>query len=242
MAGCRALLIQSAHPEVVDGFWQHSNLMNDPIGRISRTGEYVAVTSFGSMPEVKRMVAMVKKVHEKVVGVSSRGIKYSANQPNLNAWVHYALVQSFLKAYQLYGDAELSTEDANRFVKEQTKLAKLMNIDELITSEAELNHWMHHHPQLGTTEATMNVIKFLKKPPIKPSMMLGYNLIFDAALDSIHPNIRSHLKLKKKLLGHVKGKLFTKCLRFSMGYSPALKQAYERINVPPPKNRWFVDD
>ena len=85
IAGIRALIIQSAHPEVVNGFIQHSNIKQDPLGRISRTGDYVAVTTFVAMPEVNNMINMIQKMHEQVIGISSRGISYSANQPKLSA-------------------------------------------------------------------------------------------------------------------------------------------------------------
>ncbi len=241
MAGLRALMVQAAHPEIVDGFSEHSQLHQDPIGRISRTGDYVAVTSFGAMPEVQQMVSMVKKIHERVKGVSSRGISYSANQPDLAAWVHYSLIQSFLVAYRLYGDEPLSNQDADRFVYEQIKLAKLMDINIFIETEKELMDWIKYHKDLEQTQSTRNIMSFLKHPPLNLSMRLGYSLLFDAATNSIPKQIQEVLSLTPSWAGKSKGAFFIKALRLSMGYSPSLKLAYDRINKPYPDNRWFIE-
>ena len=241
MAGLRALMVQAAHPEVVDGFSDHSQLHYDPIGRISRTGDYVAVTSFGAMPEVQQMVSMVKKIHERVKGVSSRGITYSANQPDLAAWVHYSLIQSFLVAYRLYGDEPLSNQDADRFVYEHIALAKLMDIDIFIETEEELMQWIQHHNALDQTQSTRDIMVFLRRPPMSFSMRLGYSLLFDAATNSIPERIQQVLSLQATRFGIAKGAFFTKALRFSMGFSPSLKLAYDRLNKPYPDNRWFID-
>ncbi|MEO5966591.1 MAG: oxygenase MpaB family protein, partial [Candidatus Limnocylindrales bacterium] len=50
IGGIRALLVQAAHPEVVAGVAAHSRYREDPLGRLSRTSNYVTATSYGAMP------------------------------------------------------------------------------------------------------------------------------------------------------------------------------------------------
>ena len=57
IGGIRALLVQAAHPEVVAGVADHSRYREDPLGRLSRTSNYVTATSYGAMPEVDAAVA-----------------------------------------------------------------------------------------------------------------------------------------------------------------------------------------
>ena len=97
IGGIRALLIQAAHPEVAAGVANHSTYRDDPLGRLSRTASYVTATAFGSMPEVEKSIKMVSSAHRPVRGTSSRGEKYSAGNPEMAAWVHNALIDSFLK-------------------------------------------------------------------------------------------------------------------------------------------------
>ena len=112
VAGIRALLIQAAHPEVVAGVADHSRYREDPLGRLSRTSDYVTATSYGAMPEVERAVRIVRAAHHRVQGVSHRGLPYTADDPPLAAWVHNSLTDSFLTCNQAYGGRPLSAAEA----------------------------------------------------------------------------------------------------------------------------------
>ena len=59
VAGIRALLVQTAHPEVVAGVENHSRYRSDPLGRLTRTSAYVTATTYGAGPEVAASVALV---------------------------------------------------------------------------------------------------------------------------------------------------------------------------------------
>ena len=50
VGGIRALLVQTAHPEVVAGVEQHSRYRDDPLGRLNRTSVYVTETTYGALP------------------------------------------------------------------------------------------------------------------------------------------------------------------------------------------------
>ena len=100
VGGIRALLVQTAHPEVVAGVEQHSTYRADPLGRLTRTSAYVTATTYGARPEVEVAVAAVRRAHAPVRGVSPRGKTYRADNPAMAAWVHNVLTDSFLVTYQ----------------------------------------------------------------------------------------------------------------------------------------------
>lgn len=108
VGGIRALLIQTAHPEVSAGVEQHSRYRDDPLGRLSRTSVYVTETTYGSMPEVHAAVQTVRVAHKPVTGRSERDKPYSAANPQMAAWVHNVLTDSFLAAYQAFGPRRLT--------------------------------------------------------------------------------------------------------------------------------------
>ncbi|MBK6969666.1 MAG: DUF2236 domain-containing protein [Candidatus Microthrix sp.] len=83
--GIRALVIQSAHAEVVAGVEDHSTYRSDPLGRLSRTSVYVTETTYGAMPEVEAAVQVVRRAHRPVHGTSERNLPYSAGLPR---WRH----------------------------------------------------------------------------------------------------------------------------------------------------------
>lgn len=149
VGGIRALLIQTAHPEVVAGVEQHSRYRTDPLGRLTRTSFYVTSTTYGARPEVEEAVARVRAAHRTVRGTSERGRAYRADDPAMAAWVHNALTDSFLSAYQHYGPAPLSTAEADRFAREQARIGALLGASPLPDSAAALAEWVRVHPDVA---------------------------------------------------------------------------------------------
>ena len=52
VAGIRALLQQALHPEAMAGFTAHSSYREGAWGRLARTAEYVAITTYAPKGEV----------------------------------------------------------------------------------------------------------------------------------------------------------------------------------------------
>ena len=151
VGGIRALLVQTAHPEVVAGVEQHSRYRSDPLGRLSRTSVYVTETTYGAQPEVDAAVATVRRAHRPVHGRSERNLAYSADTPAMAAWVHNVLTDSFLSAYQSFGPRPLTAGEADRFVDEQTRIGALLNASPLPSTADELARWIAEHPALAAT-------------------------------------------------------------------------------------------
>jgi uncharacterized protein (DUF2236 family) len=49
VGGLRALLLQSLHPLAMAGVAQHSDYRHDPWGRLQRTADFLASTTFGTV-------------------------------------------------------------------------------------------------------------------------------------------------------------------------------------------------
>ena len=62
IGGIRALLIQSLHPLAMAGVAGHSEYQDDPWGRLQRTADYVAMTTFARNEGVKRMISHVRSI------------------------------------------------------------------------------------------------------------------------------------------------------------------------------------
>lgn len=235
VGGIRALVVQTAHPEVVAGVEQHSRYRDDPFGRLNRTSVYVTETTFGAMPEVDAAVAAVRGAHRPVRGRSERGMAYSAGNPALAAWVHNVLTDSFLVAYQTYGSEPLSTEDADRFVAEQARIGALLDASPLPTTAATLAAWVGEHPDIDRSAALANSIEFLRKPPLPLGVSLGYRPLFNAALATIPTSILDVIALSPSRPGAAIGRSTVKGLRWALGSSPSWHLALVRCGavVPP---------
>ncbi len=47
VGGVAALLTQMLHPAALGGVWDHSDVVEDQIGRLRRTARFIAVTTYG---------------------------------------------------------------------------------------------------------------------------------------------------------------------------------------------------
>ncbi len=103
VGGIRALLLQSLHPVAMQGVGEHSDFRSDPLGRLRRTVFFLGTTTYCSLPEAEAAIEAVRRVHLAVSGTTPDGRRYSADDPDLLAWVHATEVDSFLAAFLRYG-------------------------------------------------------------------------------------------------------------------------------------------
>ncbi len=235
VGGVRALLVQTAHPEVVAGVEQHSHYRADPLGRLSRTSVYVTETTYGAMPEVEAAVGAVRVAHRPVHGRSERNYAYSAGTPELAAWVHNVLTDSFLTAYQSFGPRPLTAAEADQFVAEQTRIGVLLNASPLPSTASELARWIVEHPALASTQHQADAIEFLRDPPLPLAVRLGYRQIFQAAVVTIPPVIGDIVGLNPSRGAQHIGKATTDSLRWALGSSPSWHLALVRTGAQVPK-------
>jgi uncharacterized protein (DUF2236 family) len=194
--GLRALMLQTMHPLAIAGVAQHSNYRDDPLQRLANTSVYVGTTIYGSQPQVRDAIRMVKRVHEGVVGTASDGRPYAANDPHLLTWVHHTLVDSFLRAYQRYGSTRLSADDADRYVAEQAVLADLFEAERPARSVAELRAYFRAvRPELRATAEARDTIRFLLVPPLPLIARPPYAVIASAAITMLPRWVRRELWL-----------------------------------------------
>lgn len=235
VGGIRALLVQAAHPEVAAGVSEHSRYRVDPLGRLSRTSNYVTATTFGSMPEVHAAVATVAAMHRRVRGVSHRDRSYAADLPELAAWVHNALTDSFLTAHQVYGRRRLTREEADRFVAEQATIGELLHAAPVRFTATGLSDWIEGHAALGDSPGRSEAVAFLRRPPLRGSIRLGYRILFLGAVATIPPSVRSLLGVRRLPGAVVVTRAVTGFLRWALGSSPSWNLALVRTGAPVPE-------
>lgn len=232
VAGIRALLIQAAHPEVVAGVADHSRYREDPLGRLSRTSDYVTATSYGAMPEVEQAVRIVRAAHRRVAGISHRGIPYRADDPPLAAWVHNSLTDSFLACHRAYGARALSRKEADRFVREQARIGRLLDADPVPETADELSAWVADHPAIAPSPGMREAVAFLRRPPLDPAVLVGYQVLAAAAIVTVPPRIQRALALKPRPGARPVGLASTTVMRWALANSPRWRQALLRVGAP----------
>jgi uncharacterized protein (DUF2236 family) len=95
-AGGAASLLQTAHPKIAQGVYDHSHTAEDPLGRLRGTMQWVYAVEFGSRTEAERISEVVRRMHDKVTGPG-----YAANDPELQVWVAATLFATAVHAYGL---------------------------------------------------------------------------------------------------------------------------------------------
>ncbi len=197
IGGMRALLFQSLHPLAMAGVAQHSDYRNDPWGRLQRTADFLAATSFGPADVAQQTIERIKAVHTRVTGTASDGRAYSASDPHLLRWVHVAEVDSFLVAHQAYGANPLTPTECDGYVEDMAVIARALGVPAPPTSVQGLRDQinMFRHELHGTSESR-DVAKYLLiEPPLDLTTRIPYSLIGAAAVAILPAWARSDLRL-----------------------------------------------
>jgi len=235
LGGIRALVLQSLDPLTVAGVARHSRFREEPIGRLQTTARFVTVAAFGTTEQIGRECETIRRVHERVRGVTDDGRVYSASDPVQLLFVHMALVQSFLVAHELFAPGGLSAADADRFVVEWNALAPLLGFDSvsLPSSRDDLDAMLERYGrgfQVGRDAA--EAFEFLADPPLAPVMRPGYRVLLLAAVGSLPGYARRLLPAvlpdPSRPLMLAAGSAIVRSLALVLGPSPAHAAALGR--------------
>jgi uncharacterized protein (DUF2236 family) len=197
VGGLRALLFQSLHPLAMAGVAQHSDYKADPWGRLQRTADFLAATTFGPADQAQRTIDMIKRVHTRVVGTASDGRPYSANDPHLLEWVHIAEVDSFIAAHRTFGEKRLTDADYDEYVADMAVIATALGVVNAPTSQSELRSRLRaYRPELRSSAEARDAARYLLlTPPLPVVIRPAYGLLAAAAVSLMPAWTRVPLRL-----------------------------------------------
>lgn len=159
--GLCALMLQTLHPAALAGVWDHSNFRTDLVGRLRRTTDFVAGTTYAPRAEAERLVARVRRIHARVQGQAEDGTPYSADDPALLTWVHVTEAYGFLRGYRRYAGA-LSVADGDRYFDESRRVAEALGARDVPRSEREVEDYFRAvRPRLACTARSRTVLGVL---------------------------------------------------------------------------------
>jgi uncharacterized protein (DUF2236 family) len=202
VGGIRALLMQALHPGSLTGVANHSRYEQDALGRLAGTIRWLTVTTFGSHAAVAGEAQRVNRMHKRVTGeyTTSTGDErpYKAADPDLLLWVHIAFMESFLRCHQMYAWREIPG-GADAYVRLWAKSVEPIGLTSAPMSESQLIAEIERYKrELVATEKTLDVVKFIKRPPLPVLARPVYWLLFEAAVVSLPIEFRTLLGLKAK--------------------------------------------
>ncbi len=183
VGGISALMLQMLHPGALAGVWDHSDFRTDMTGRLKRTAQFIAGTTYGDRAEAQRLIDHVKTIHGRVAGTLPDGTAYSADDGDLLTWVHVAEVTSFLNAYLTYVDPTFPPSEQDRYFGEVAEIARRLGATDVPTDRAQIAAYLAAvRPDLRYDERTRQVAHALlsQKPP-SAAAAPAFGAAFDAA-------------------------------------------------------------
>ena len=190
--GISALMLQMLHPLALAGVWDHSNFREDMLGRLRRTSQFVAATTFAPTSEAERLIERVRKIHTQVQGIAPDGRPYSAEDPALLTWVHVCEVYSFLRGYLRYRNPNLSLKIQDDYYLEVALIATKLGAESVPSSANEIEAYLQRmRGELVYNERTATVMQALFNAPTPSTLtkpmgrsitMAGFDLLPDWAM------------------------------------------------------------
>lgn len=178
--GLCALMLQTLYPAVLAGVWDHSNFRTDLIGRLRRTTNFVAGTTYAASAEAQRLIEHVRHIHATVHGATETGEPYSAEDPVLLTWVHVTEAYGFLHGYRRYAGPVPRT-DADRYYDETRRVAEALGALDVPRSESDVDAYFRDtQTKLALTDRARTVLQILRGmrlpvplPGLSRDMFLG---------------------------------------------------------------------
>jgi uncharacterized protein (DUF2236 family) len=132
----RAALLQLAHPWVAAALAQHSNLLNDAVGRFHSTFRVLYTMLFGTRGQATEASRQLYRLHTGIRGDLPSGEHYEANETAALRWVYATLVESAIMAYE-FVLPPLTLSERGQYYAESKRMAALFGI----SAEGLPNDW-----------------------------------------------------------------------------------------------------
>jgi len=134
MGGARAAILQTAHPWIAQGVYDHSRTKEDPIGRFHRTFVIVFSIVYGSLDQAFAQARAVHRIHARIKGTMPETLgpfpqasDYYANEAHALLWVHATLWETSMTMWELVFPP-LSPQDKAQYYEETKRFAACFGV------------------------------------------------------------------------------------------------------------------
>jgi uncharacterized protein (DUF2236 family) len=198
IGGIAAVILELAEPKIRSGVWDHTNFRTDPLKRMRRTGAAAMITVYAASSRASRMIEGVRRMHDKIHGVTPDGIPYRANEPELLGWVHSTAAFGFLEAYHRYV-RPLSIAQRDIYFAEGAPIARLYGAHDPPSCERDWNELVTSMtPRLEPSGILLEFLAIMKNLPLLPATFRPLNrVVLQAAIDLLPEAVGDRLQLPK---------------------------------------------
>ncbi|WP_375057850.1 oxygenase MpaB family protein [Zobellella sp. DQSA1] len=187
--GIGALMLQMLHPLALAGVWDHSRFREDMPGRLRRTSQFIAATTFAPRADAERLIERVKGIHRRVTGVAADGRPYAADDPALLTWVHVAEASCFMAAHLRYCNPGLSLAEQDRYFAEAARVAEALGAQGVPKNRRDIDLYLRQMlSELVFDERTAEIFRLLLAAPApSPLARPLVGLMMKAGMDLLPP-------------------------------------------------------
>jgi uncharacterized protein (DUF2236 family) len=183
IGGVAAVIMELAEPRVRTGVWEHTTFRSDPIRRLRRTGLAAMVTIYGARGKAEAMIARIRRMHDRVAGLTPAGEIYRANDPELLNWVQATAAYGFLQAYHTYV-RPLSDLQRDRYYADGTLAASLYGAKASTSEAAFKAQFEAISNRLERSDILFEFLTIMRSAPILPLPLRPVQpLLIRAAVD-----------------------------------------------------------
>lgn len=203
VGGIAATILELAEPRVRAGVWNHSTFRKEPFKRVQRTGIAALVTAYAGREQAEQLTARVRKMHDRVRGVTEAGEPYHANDPDLLRWVQVTAGWGFIEAYRRFANPEVGVGDIDRYYAEGVPVAPLYGLGaaDVPTSKAAIDAYMREMaPRLEPSPVLDEFLGLVREVPFLLPLTSAQQVIVDAAIELLPRWAREQLGLETSAL------------------------------------------
>jgi len=199
IGGITAVLLELAEPRVRSGVWDHTDFLRDPVGRMRRTGLAAMVFTYGCRGDAEAAASRVRRLHERVKGITPDGQPYRADDPELLTWVYVTAGYGFLSAYLRYVNPHLAWSEQDRYYSESLNSCRYYGIKWMPSSMAEAESYLERmRPKLRHHEIVEEFLRLVSNVPVMSAVALPIQrLLIQAAIDLLPSWARRLLQLEQ---------------------------------------------
>jgi uncharacterized protein (DUF2236 family) len=206
LGAARSLLMQIAHPLIAAAVDRHSGFREDPMRRLRRTMETMAIILFGTAGEARGAADQLRSIHSGVRGALHEpagdyqaGTRYYANDPELLFWVHATLVDTSMLVFRCFV-RELSAAEQEHYYQGSTKIARLYGIPDSVIPRnfRDFRNYMDRMIYVGPIavgEMARELAGHILRPNVPMPTALGTSIIGFASVGLMPPKLRDDFGL-----------------------------------------------
>lgn len=196
IGGVAAVILELAEPRVRSGVWEHTTFRSDPVARLRRTGLAAMVTVYAARSVAEKMIARVRRLHDRIEGETPDGEAYRANDPDLLRWVQATAAFGFLEAYCTYV-APVSDADRERYFLEGGAAARLYGVESPPKSDTEWRDlYDSMKPRFQRSPVIFEFLDIMRRAPALPdALRLAQGMLIRAAVEITPADARTALGL-----------------------------------------------